>query len=78
MLFKNNMKAKIKLDRLFRQLISTMKEAPGRWWPDKVLARELLNMTDFEPKKFRELHLYIRSLEGEAMEVLVFDNELPI
>ena len=78
MSFKDNMKAKIRLDRGFRQLISTMKEPPGRWWLDKDLARELLDMTDFEPKKFRDLHLYIRSLEGEAMEVLVFDNELPI
>ena len=78
MSFKDNMKVKIRLDRVFRQLISTMKEPPGRWWLDKVLARELLSMTDFEPRKFRDLHLYIRSLEGEAMEVLVFDNELPI
>ena len=51
MSFKENMQAKIKLDRLFRQLISTMKEPPGRWWLDKVLARELLDMTDFEPRK---------------------------
>ena len=45
---------------------------------DKALAGELLNMTDFEPKKFRDLHLYTRPLGGEGMEVLVFDNELPI
>ena len=43
MSFKDNMKAKIRLDRVFRQLISTMKEPPGRWWLDKVLARELLD-----------------------------------
>ena len=78
MSFMDNMKAKIRLDGIFRQLISTMQEPPGRWWLDKILARELLDMTDFEPRKFRDLHLYIRSLEGEAMEVLVFDNELPI
>jgi hypothetical protein len=35
-------------------------------------------MTDLEHKKVRDLHLYIRPLEGEIMEVLVFDNELPI
>ncbi len=78
MSFKDNMKARIRLDRVFRQLFSTMKEPPGRWWVDKGLAHELLDMTDFEPRKFRDLHLYIRSLEDEAMEVLVFDNELPI
>ena len=35
-------------------------------------------MTDFEHKKVRDLHLYIRPLEGEIMEVAVLDNELPI
>jgi hypothetical protein len=35
-------------------------------------------MTDLEPKKVRDLDLYVRPLEGETMEVLVFDNELPI
>ena len=78
MSFKENLKAKINLDRLFRKLISTIKEPPGKWWLDKVLAQELLGMTDLEQKKFRDLHLYIRPLEGEIMEVLVFDNELPI
>ena len=78
MSFKENLKAKIKLDRLLQKLVSTMKEPPEKWWVDKVLTQELLDMTDLEHKKFRDLHLYIRPLEGEIMEVLVFDNELPI
>ena len=78
MSFKENLKAKIRLDRLFRKLVSTIKEPPGQWRLDKVLTQELLDMTDLEYKKFRDLHLYIRPLEGEIMEVLVFDNELPI
>jgi hypothetical protein len=76
--FKENLKAKIKLDRLFQSLVSTMREPPGRRWLDKVLTQELLAMTDFEHKKVRDLHLYIRPLEGEIMEVAVLDNELPI
>jgi hypothetical protein len=78
MSFKENLKAKINLDRLLQKLVSTIKEPPGKWWLDKVLTQELLDMTDLEHKKFRDLHLYIRPLEGEIMEVLVFDNELPI
>jgi len=78
MSFKENLKAKINLDRLLQKLVSTIKEPPGKWWLDKVLTHELLGMTDLEQKKFRDLHLYIRPLEGEIMEVLVFDNELPI
>ena len=78
MSFKENLKAKINLDRLFEKLVFTMKEPPGKWWVDKALTQELLTMTDLEHKKFRDLHLYIRPLQGEIMEVLVFDNELAI
>jgi len=75
---KENLKAKIKLDRVFQSLVSTMREPPGRRWLDKGLTKELLAMTDFEHKKVRDLHLYIRPLEGEIMEVAVLDNELPL
>ena len=78
MSFKENLKAKIKLDRLLQKLVSTIREPPGRWWLDKELTQELLDMTDFEHKKVRGLHLYVRPLEGEIMEVVVFDNELAI
>ena len=78
MSFKENLKTKIKLDRLLQKLVSTIKEPPEKWWVDKVLTQELLDMTDLEHKKFRNLHLYIRPLEDEIMEVLVFDNELAI
>ena len=78
MSFKENLKAKINLDRLLQKLVSTMREPPGRWWLDKVLTQKLLDMTDLEHKKVRDLHLYVRPLESEIMEVLVFDNELAI
>ncbi|MCJ7595499.1 MAG: hypothetical protein MUO52_12085 [Desulfobacterales bacterium] len=78
MSFKENLKAKIKLDRLLQKLVATIREPPGKRWLDKVLTQELLDMTDLEHKKVRDLHLYIRPLEGEIMEVLVLDNELPI
>jgi len=76
--FKENLKAKINIDRHLQELVSTVREPPGTWWLDKDLTRELLEMTDLEHKKFRDLHLYIRPLEGEIMEVLVLDNELAI
>jgi hypothetical protein len=78
MSFKENLKTKINLDRLLKKLVSTIREPPGRWWLDKVLTQELLDMTDLKHEKVSYLHLYIRPLEGEIMEVLVFDNELPI
>ena len=78
MSFKENLKAKINLDRLLKKLVSTIREPPGKRWVDKVLTQELLDMTDLKHEKVSYLHLYIRPLEGEIMEVLVFDNELPI
>jgi len=78
MSFKENLKAKIKLDRLLQKLVATIREPPGKRWLNKVLTQELLEMTDLEYKKVRDLHLYIRSLEGAIIEVLVLDNELPI
>jgi hypothetical protein len=78
MSFKENLKAKINLDRLLQKLDSTIREPPGKRWLDKVLTQELLDMTDLRHEKVSHLHLYIRPLEGEIMEVLVFDNELPI
>jgi hypothetical protein len=78
MSFKENLRAKIKLDRLFQSLVSTTREPPGKRWLDKVLTQELLDMTDFEHKKVKDLQLYVRSLEGEIMEVVVLDNELPL
>ena len=46
MSFKENLKAKINLDRLLQKLVSTIKEPPGKWWVDEALIRELLDMTD--------------------------------
>ena len=76
--FKENLKAKIKLDRVLQKILATIREPPGKRSLDKVLTQELLEMTDLEYKKVRDLHLYIRSLEGAIIEVLVLDNELPI
>jgi hypothetical protein len=78
MSLKENLKAKIKLEKLFESVVATMKEPPGKWWLDKVLTQELLAMTDFDHERVRDLDLYIRPLEGEIMEVAVLDNELPI
>ena len=69
MSLKDNLKAKIKLEKLFQSLVSTTREPPGRRWVDKELTKTLLALTDFEHKKVRDLHLYIRPLKAEIMEV---------
>jgi hypothetical protein len=44
MSLKENLKAEIKLGRLFQSLVSTTREPPGRRWLDKELAKELLGL----------------------------------
>jgi hypothetical protein len=78
MSFKENLKIKMKLNRIFQSLVSTVREPPGRRWLDKELTKKLLAMTDFEYKRVRNLDLYIRPLDGEIMEVAVLDKEMPI
>ena len=78
MSFKENLKVKIQLDRLLGKLSATIRETPGQRRLDKDLTRKLIDMTDFEHMKTRDLHLYVRPSEEEIKEVLVFDNELPI
>ena len=78
MSLKENLKLKIKLDRLLLKLVSTIREPPGQRWLDKPLTRELLGMTDFEAVKVRDLHLYVRPCEGTNTEVVVLDNELAV
>ena len=78
MSFKENLKTKIKLDELLRKISFTIRETPGQRRLDKKLTQELIDMTDLEYRKARDLHLYVRPQEGELMEILVLDNELPI
>jgi hypothetical protein len=78
MSFKENLRAKIKLDSLLQKISATIRETPGQRRLDKRSTQELIDMTDLEYKKVRDLNLYVRPSEGEIMEVLVLDNELPI
>ena len=77
MSFKENLKIKIKLDELLQKINFTIRETPGQRRLDKKLTQELIDMTDLEHEKTRDLNLYVRPLDGEIMEILVLDNELP-
>jgi hypothetical protein len=78
MSFKENLKTKVELDRLVRNLYATLREIPGQRHVDKGLMKTLLAKTDLTVKKARDLELYVRPLKGETLEILVFDNELAI
>jgi hypothetical protein len=78
MSFRENLKAKLEIDRIVRSLLASLREAPGERRVDKNLMRTLLLKTDFAEKKVRDLEIYVRPLEGETREIMVFDNELAI
>jgi len=76
--FKENLKAKISLDRLVQAINSSIREGPSQRRVDKDLMRKLLAMSQFKQEKARDLELYVRIGEAEQPEVLVLDNELAI
>lgn len=78
MSLKENLQKKIKIERLTSKIGSTMQEVPGKRHINKDAVRELLEMTDFEKTRARDLILYVRPVRGDTKEVLVLDNELPI
>lgn len=78
MSLKENLQAKIQLDRLVQKISRSLRETPGQRHVDRSLMRELLARSDFTTKKIRDLQLFVRPLQGETMEILVLDNELPI
>jgi hypothetical protein len=78
MSLKENLQKKMKIKRITKKIAFTLRETPGQRRLNKEAMRDLLNLSDFEQIKARDLTLYVRALEGENKEVLVFDNELPI
>jgi hypothetical protein len=46
MSFKEDLKAKTKLDRLLQKIVATIREPPGKRWLGKVLTQQLLDMQE--------------------------------
>jgi len=78
MSFRENIETKLEIDRMVRNLYASLREIPGQRHMDKNLMRALLSKTDFAKRKARDIEIYVRPLQGETMEILVFDNELAI
>ena len=78
MSFRENLLKKIELNRLVDQIRKTIAPAASEVRLDKDLMRELLAMSSFEPRKERDLDLYVKGGSESDDLVLVLDNELPI
>jgi hypothetical protein len=78
MSFKENLLAKIKIDRLAAKVIASIAPVESGSKVDKDAMRSLLEMSRYEYQKVRDLDLYVEKTDQEKKKILVLDNELPI
>ena len=78
MSFKENLLAKLKIDRLARTAIASLKPTESGTKVDKDAMRSLLAMSLYQHQKARDLDLYVQDIDDEQKKILVLDGELPI
>ena len=78
MSFKENLLAKIKIDRLAAKVMTSMGPAESGSKVDKEAMRQLLEMSPYVHRKERDLNLYVEPIDEDQKKILVLDNELPI
>jgi hypothetical protein len=76
--FRENLKKKIRIDRLVKIIAPSTGSSGVSRKLDKEKMRELLAMGPYVMEKRRDLELYYRETAGTLNEVLVLDNELPL
>ncbi|MCU0560912.1 MAG: hypothetical protein MUD16_12070 [Desulfobacterales bacterium] len=76
--FKENLLAKIRIDRLAERVLATLGPPGGDAKLDKGAMRELLGLSPYVYRRERDLDLYIREAGAPPPKILVLDNELPI
>lgn len=78
MSFKENMLAKLKIDRLAAKVIESISPAESGSKVDKDAMRRLLELSAYQYQRVRDLDLYVQKLDQGQKKILVLDNELPI
>ena len=78
MSFKENLLAKIKINRLAAKVIDSIGPAESGRKIDKETMRSLLEMSPYQYQKARDLDLYVEGIDEKQKKILVLDNELPI
>jgi len=76
--FKENLLTKLKIDRLAAKVIESIAPAESGSKVDKDAMRGLLEMSAYQYRKVRDLHMYIEDIDQEQKKIFVLDNELPI
>jgi hypothetical protein len=78
MSFRENLLAKIKINRLAAKVIESIGPAESGRKVDKDAMRSLLEMSPYEYQKARDLDLYVEEIDQGQKKIFVLDNELPI
>ena len=78
MSFKENLLAKIKINRLAAKVIESIGPAESGRKVDKDAMRSLLEMSPYQFQKARDLDLYVEGIDQDQKKIFVLDNELPI
>jgi hypothetical protein len=78
MSFKENLLAKIEINRLAARVIASIGPVESGSKVDKEAMRSLLEMSPYQNQKARDLDLYVEEIAQEHKKILVLDNELPI
>ncbi|HWR91639.1 MAG TPA: hypothetical protein VN300_04400 [Desulfobacterales bacterium] len=78
MAFKDNLLQKIRIDQLAAQVLASMRPEGAESKLDKAAMRQLLSLSPFQPRRERDLDLYVLDAGAGETQVLVLDNELPI
>jgi hypothetical protein len=78
MSFRENLLAKIKINRLAAKVIESIGPVESGRKVDKDTMRNLLEMSPYQYKKSRDLDLYVENIDRDQKKIFVLDNELPI
>lgn len=78
MTFKQNLLAKIEIDRMVGKIFSSIGSVDSGPKIDKETLRRLLEKSPYEYRRERDLDLYIQKAEEGKSRILVLDNELPL
>ena len=78
MSFRENLLAKIKINRLAAKVIESIGPVESGRKVDKDAMRNLLEMSPYQYQKARDLDLYVEEIDQGQKKIFVLDNELPI
>jgi hypothetical protein len=77
MSFKENLREKIEIDRLAREVRNSLGKPGTERKINRDAMRSLLERTDFSRKDQREMEIYLRGGDSGSSDILILDNDLP-